>query len=63
MTHRENDSRNVDIFESILSKGLEGLPEVLTSVINQAMEIERGRYLNARPYERSEERKSHANGF
>ena len=32
-------------------------------LVNQAMQIERDKLLNAKPYERSTERKGHANGY
>jgi transposase-like protein len=63
MTHPEHNTEAAAIFETLIDKGLEGLPEVLASVINQAMKLERQRYLQAAPYERTEERLSHANGF
>lgn len=63
MTHREHNIEAAAIFETLIDKGLDGLPEVLASVINQAMKLERQRYLNALPYERTEERTSYANGF
>jgi transposase-like protein len=43
--------------------GLGALPELLTLVINAAMCAERGAYLGADRYERSPERRGHANGF
>lgn len=32
-------------------------------LVNEASKIERTHHLNAQPYERSEERSGHANGF
>jgi len=63
MAYRVNDKSDTDLLELLLDKGLEGLPEVLTQFINQAMEFERQRYLRAKPYERSEERTTYANGY
>lgn len=63
MTHHEHNTEAAAIFETLIDKGLDGLPEVLASVINQAMKLERQRYLRAAPYERTEERASYANGF
>jgi transposase-like protein len=39
------------------------LPEVLQLILNQAMLIERSQALGAKPYERSADRRGHANGF
>ena len=39
------------------------MPEMIRLLVNQAMRIERDKHLNARPYERSEERNGHANGY
>jgi putative transposase len=63
MVHPEQYTETSDILETVIDKGLHGLPEVLTNVINLAMKIERQRYLEAKPYERTESRISHANGF
>ena len=41
--------------------GLEGLPEMMRVMINEAMRMERENYLGAKPYEHSEDRQGHAN--
>ena len=43
--------------------GFEGVSRCVEILINEAMRIERSRALCAAPYERTEERKGHANGF
>ncbi len=43
--------------------GWEALPDLLTLVINAAMRAEREEYLGASRYERSPDRRGHANGF
>ena len=63
MTYQANDKLNESLLEPLLNKGLDGLPEALTIMLNQAMEIERQRYLHAEPYERTDQRTSHANGY
>ena len=63
MTYRANHNVNTDLFEPLLDRGLEALPEILTRVLNQAMEIQRSRHLQAEPYERTEERRGYANGY
>jgi len=52
-----------EYLEQLTEQGLEGLPELIRVVVNQAMQIERENYLHARPYERNEYRLGHANGF
>jgi len=43
--------------------GLSGVPACVEILLNEAMRIERSRTLHAQPYERSEERRGHANGY
>lgn len=52
-----------ELLNSILDRGLEGLPAALSILLNQAMLVERSNALRAAPYQRSQERKGHANGF
>jgi len=59
MTH-QND---YTFAEDIATKGLEAIPELMRVLINNAMQVERTKYLQAGQYERTEERQGHANGF
>ncbi len=59
MTH-QND---YTLAEDIAEKGLEAIPELMRILINNAMQVERSKYLQAEQYERTKERKGHANGF
>ena len=59
MTHQNNYTFADEIFE----KGLEAVPEMMRMLINQAMQVERSKYLQAEQYERTEKRLGHANGF
>jgi transposase-like protein len=59
MTH-QND---YTFAEELVGKGLEAVPEMMRILINQAMQVERSKYLQADEYERTEERKGHANGY
>lgn len=63
MAYVDNDTKNRTIEEIILDQVLDGLGEAVSRLINEAMVIERSRYLKAGPYERSPERKGHSNGF
>jgi putative transposase len=58
-----NDTLPQEILEILLNQGTEGLSKVVTVLINQAMRLERERYLQAKPYERNEERTTYANGY
>jgi putative transposase len=59
MTHQTDYTFPSELAE----KGLETVPELLRILINQAMQAERAKYLNAGQYERTEDRKGHANGY
>jgi putative transposase len=59
MTHQENYT----FVEELAEKGLDAIPEMMRVLINQAMQAERSKYLQADEYERTEDRKGHANGF
>ena len=48
---------------ALLSQGLDGAGEALRILVDEASRIERSQHLNAQPYERSHERRDHANGF
>ena len=52
-----------EYLELLTEQGLEGLPELIRVVVNEAMRIEREHYLQARPYERNVHRQGHANGY
>jgi len=59
MTHQNNYT----FADEIAEKGLEAIPELMRVLINNAMQVERSKYLQAEQYERTEERKGHANGY
>jgi putative transposase len=47
----------------ISEQGFAGMGEAMQLLMNEAMQIERSRYLHAEPYERTGERVDYANGF
>ena len=47
----------------IFDRGLEGMGPAMQILLNEAMVIERSRYLQTEPYERSEHRQDWSNGF
>ena len=63
MTYQNNFTLQPEIMEQIAGQGLEYLPELIRSIVNAAMKVERQRHLGAAPYERNEERQGHANGY
>lgn len=58
-----NNTLSGDILEVIINRGMEGLPKAVEIIYNEAMRIERSRYLGANPYERSAERTDYGNGY
>ena len=49
--------------ELLSSHGFDGLGRSLRLLLNEAMKLERSQFLQAGPYERTEERRGYANGF
>jgi putative transposase len=63
VAEHSQDTRLNDVMELLTQSGLDGLADALRVLINAAMLVERERFLGASPYERSPERRTHANGF
>lgn len=63
MAMQVEDTQFSGLAEVLFEKGLDGLGSAVEILINEAMRIERTRYLNAAPYERTEARSDYANGF
>jgi len=63
MTYESELTLPADLLETIAEQGLEALPELMRVIINETMRIERRNYLGAAPYQRTAERRGHANGF
>ena len=59
MTHQDN----YKLTNEMIAKGMEAAPELMRVLLNHAMQIERSKYLQADQYERTEDRKGHANGY
>lgn len=49
--------------ELLIENGFNRIAEAVSILMNTAMKIERSRYLQAEPYERTEHRQSYANGY
>ena len=59
MTHQDD----YKLTNEMVAKGMEAAPELMRVLLNNAMQIERSKYLQAEEYERTENRKGHANGY
>lgn len=51
------------LLEMICEQGFDGMSQAMQILMNEAMKVERARYLKANPYERIPDRSDHANGF
>jgi putative transposase len=63
MAMQANNNKISEAMELIAEKGFSGMAEAMQILFNEAMLIERSRYLGVNPYERSDERRDYANGF
>jgi putative transposase len=63
MTYREDFTLPAELLERVNQQGFDILPELIQMVINAAMQSERQQYLQAAPYQHTEERLGHANGY
>jgi len=63
MTMNLNSTGMSDLVQIISELGMTGLGSAFQVLLNQAMLIERDRYLGVASYERTETRTGYANGF
>jgi putative transposase len=63
MTHHTQSNALDQIGELLAEHGFDGMTRALTVLLNEVMKLERAQVLGAGPYERSEGRQGHANGF
>lgn len=63
MTHRKEDTTFDTVMETLIGNGMDGMAEAMALLMNEAMKIERSRFLGADPYERTGERLGQANGY
>ena len=63
MTHPTEDTAIRAALESLTRHGLAGMGEAVQILLNEAMKIERAEFLQAAPYQRTDHRRGHANGF
>lgn len=60
--HIENNQFDLAM-ELLTENGFDGIADTVSLLMNTAMQIERSRYLQAEPYERTAQRQSYANGY
>ena len=63
MIYKNDCTLPKEYLEGLTGQGLEGLPNLIRVIVNEAMRIERVNYLQAKPYQRSEARQGYANGY
>lgn len=63
MTYESDCTLPSELLTQIASEGLDCLPALIQALINTAMQIERQHHIGVGPYERSQERQAHANGY
>lgn len=51
------------VYATMAEKGFDGMAEAMQVILNQGMQIERERHLNAASYERTDDRNGYANGY
>ena len=63
MTHEEQFNNLPQAVQLLAEHGFDGMANAIEILFNEAMKLQRQVYLGAAPYERTQERRSHANGF
>ena len=63
MTHQLQTTALDEITELLAEHGFDGMAQAVTVLLNEVMKLERTHALGAAPYQRSEQRNGHANGF
>ncbi len=63
MTHLAHPQLLQSVLQLLNEEGSDGFAEGLRLLVNEAMQAERSHVLQARPFERTESRLGHANGF
>lgn len=63
MACKTNNNALNEVMELVMTEGLSGMSKAFEILLNEAMIIERSRYLQVEPYERSLQRQGYANGF
>src|SRR4051812_47300884 len=51
------------LLELLAAQGFDGMKDVLTTLLNEAMRLERAAYLRPEPHQRTPGRRGYANGY
>lgn len=63
MTHQLQSNNLDQLVQLLAQEGFDGMAEAITILMNEAMKLERAEVLQAKPYERTDDRTGYANGF
>jgi putative transposase len=63
MTHQTDYNLSGNTLDELTRQGLDAIPELMRVLLNSIMQVERSKYLQAGEYERTADRKGHANGY
>jgi len=63
MSHQKELTGIEQALEAIMHDGMNGLESAISLLVNEAMKIERNRVLQAEPWQRTDRRLGHANGY
>lgn len=63
MTHQTDYNHSANTLDELTRQGLDAIPELMRVLLNNIMQVERSKYLQAGEYERTADRKGHANGY
>lgn len=63
MTHPSQSNVLAEVVQVLSEQGFDGLAQAVEVLLNEAMKVERSHVLQAQPYQRTAERRGHANGF
>jgi len=63
MTHQTDYNHSGNTLDELTRQGLDAIPELMRVLLNNIMQVERTKYLQAGEYERTADRKGHANGY
>ena len=63
MTHQNQSTDLNEAVQLLANNGFEGMAGAVQILLNEAMKLERTDYMGAEPYQRTDQRRSYANGF
>ena len=62
-TNLTNNNSIIEFFNLLLQEDANSLKDIFTYILNTLMKVERSNFLQAAPYERTDDRIAYANGF